>query len=142
MNEISIRTEIRALIDEKISAGIAIRADWVAAGVLENKNRISGEDKEFYLTCAYNDIRRMAKEVIGKFKVGGETPEQLILPGFRHLCKAYPMVRDEEVVLVPVDQCTTAELLARAAQLDEMADGCLAHSQEIRAHVTAKAEAA
>lgn len=142
MNEISIRTEIRALIDEKISAGVAIRADWVAAGILESKSKITGEDKEFYLTCAYNDIRRMAKEVIGKFKVSDETPEQLILPGFKHLCKAYPMIRDDDVVLVPVDQCTTAELLLRAEQLDEMAVGCRAHAKEIRTYVMAKAEAA
>ena len=142
MNDISIRTEIRALIDEKISAGVAIRADWVAVGILGTKDKIEGDDAEFYRVCAYNEIRRIAKEVIGKFKATDETPEQLVLPGFTHLCKAYPMERDGEVVLVPVDQCTTAELLARAAQLHDMAAGCIAHADEIRAYVLAKAEAA
>lgn len=142
MNDISIRTEIRAIIDEKISAGIAIRADWVAVGVLGTKDKIEGDDAEFYRVCAYNEIRRIAKEVIGKFKATDETPAQLVLPGFTHLCKAYPMDRDGEVVLVPVDQCTTAELLTRAAQLHDMAVGCVAHADEIRAYVTARAEAA
>lgn len=142
MNEISVRSDIRALIDEKLSAGVAVRADWVAVGILEIRNKISGEDEPFYRVCAYHEVRRLAKEVIGKFRVSDETPEQLVLPGFKHLCKAYPMERDEEVVLVPVDQCSTAELLLRAEQLDGMADGCRAHAGEIRAYVMAKAEAA
>lgn len=142
MDQISIRSEIRAAIDDKLSAGVAIRADWVAVGILEAKDKISGDDREFYRVCAYNEIRRIAKEVIGKFKTGPETPEQLVLPGFKHLCKAYPMERGEEIVLVPVDQCTTAELLARAKQLDEMAKGCEAHAKEIRIYVLAKSEAA
>ncbi len=142
MNDISIRTEIRAVIDEKISAGVAIRADWVAVGILGTKDKIEGDDAEFYRVCAYNEIRRIAKEVIGKWKATDETPAQLVLPGFTHLCKAYPMERDGEVVLVPVDQCSVAELLARAEQLDDMAVGCRAHASEIRAYVMAKAEAA
>lgn len=142
MSETSVTDEIHALIDEKIAAGVAVRADWVAAGILEIKNKISGDDEPFYRVCAYRDIVRIAKRVIGKFEVTDTTPEQLILPGFTHLCKAYPMEREDEVVLVPVDQCTTAELLARADQLDDMAAGCRAHAKEIRAYVMAKSEAA
>lgn len=142
MSDISIRTEVRAVIDEKISAGVAVRADWVAVGILEAKAGIEGADAEFYRVCAYNEIRRIAKEVLGKWKATDETPEQLVLPGFTHLCKAYPMERNGEVVLVPVDQCTASELLHRAEQLDEMAAGCRAHAKEIRAYVMAKAEAA
>jgi len=142
MNDTSIRTEVRGVIDGKISAGVAVRADWVAVGILETKARIEGADAEFYRVCAYNEIRRIAKEVLGKWKATDETPEQLVLPGFTHLCKAYPMERDGEVVLVPVDQCTVSELLRRAEQLDEMAAGCRAHAKEIRAYVIAKGEAA
>lgn len=142
MSEASVTDEIHALIDEKIAAGIAVRADWVASGILEIKNKISGEDEPFYRVCAYRDIVRIAKRVIGKYEPTDTTPEQLVLPGFKHLCKAYPMARDGEVVLVPVDQCSTAELLARAGQLDEMAAGCVAHAEEIRAYVAARSEAA
>ena len=142
MSDTSIRTEVHAVIEEKISAGVAIRADWVAVGILEAKAGIEGADAEFYRVCAYNEIRRIAKEVLGKWKATDETPAQLVLPGFTHLCKAYPMERDGEVVLVPVDQCSTSELLLRAEQLDEMAAGCRAHAKEIRAYVMAKAEAA
>ncbi|MGQ3297726.1 hypothetical protein [Reyranella sp.] len=142
MSDTSIRTEVRAVIEEKISAGVAIRADWVAVGILETKSKVEGDDAEFYRVCAYNEIRRIAKEVLGKWKATDETPAQLVLPGFTHLCKAYPMERDGEVVLVPVDQCSASELLLRAEQLDEMAAGCRAHAKEIRAYLLAKSEAA
>lgn len=142
MSDTSITEEIHALIDEKIATGVAVRADWVAAGILEMKNRISGEDEPFYRVCAYRDIVRIAKRVIGKFETTDTTPEQLVLPGFKHLCKAYPMNRDGDVVLVPVDRCDVAELLARADQLDDMAAGCRAHANEIRTYVLARSEAA
>lgn len=48
------------------------------------------------------------------------------------------MMRDGDVVIVPVDQCTDDELKARAAQLDEMAKGCMAHALEIREYVLAR----
>ena len=140
MSSIDVTDEIHALIDEKISAGIAVRADWIAASILELKNKISGEDEPFYRVCAYREVVRIAKRVIGKFEVTDSTPEQLILPGFNHLCKAYPMQRDEEVVLVPVDLCSTEELLERAVQLENMAAGCVAHAEEIRAYLMARAE--
>lgn len=142
MDDISVTKEIHALIDEKIAAGVAVRADWIAAGIIESKNNISGEDAPFYRVCAHRDIVRIAKRAIGKYEPSANTPEQLTFPGFKHLCKAYPLERDGEVVLVPVDQCTTAELLLRAEQLDGMAEGCRAHAREIRAFVLAKTEAA
>lgn len=139
MNETSVTEEIRKLIDEKIASGVVVRADWVAAGILEIKSNIDGEDVEFYRVCAYRDIVRIAKRVIGKFEVTDMTPEQLILPGFKHLCRAYPMEREGSIVLVPVDMCTDNELHDRAHQLEEMAKGCRAHAREILDYVAARA---
>jgi hypothetical protein len=142
MDDTSVTKEIHALIDEKIAAGVTVRADWIAAGIIESKSNITGDDAPFYRVCAHRDIVRIAKRAIGKYEPGGNTPEQLVLPGFKHLCRAYPMQRDGEVVLVPVDLCSNAELLARAEQLDEMAEGCRSHAKEIRTYVMAKGEAA
>lgn len=138
MNENSVTEEIRAMIDDKIASGIAVRADWIAAGILEIKNKIDGEDMPFYRVCAYRDIVRVAKRVIGKYDATDNTPEQLVLPGFKHLCKAYPMERDGAVMLVPVTLCTGEELVARAALLEEMAKGCRAHAAEILDYVAAR----
>jgi len=142
MSETSITSDIHALIDDKIATGVVVKAEWIAAGIIKVKDKISGEDLEFYRVCAYRDIVRIAKRAIGKYAPSANTPEQLVLPGFKHLCKAYPMERDGDIVLVPVNQCTSAELLARAVQLDGMADGCRAHAKEIRAFVAAGEEAA
>lgn len=142
VNEHSVTSEIRALIDDKIAAGVEVRADWVAAGIIEMKDKIDGDDLPFYRVCAYRDVVRIAKRVIGKFEVTDATPDQLVLPGFKHLCKAYPMERDGAVVLVPVNLCTEAELLARASQLQDMAKGCRAHASEILDYLAARVEAA
>ena len=32
MSDTSIRTEVRAAVEEKITAGVAVRADWIAVG--------------------------------------------------------------------------------------------------------------
>lgn len=141
MDETSVTEEIHRLIDDKIATGAIVRADWVAAGILEIKSNIDGEDVPFYRVCAYRDIVRVAKRVIGKYEADDTTPDQLLLPGFKHLCKAYPMVRDGIPMIVPVDQCTEAELRRRAADLEKMAEGCRAHAREIREYIAARAAA-
>lgn len=138
MNEQSVTAEIRALIDDKLASGVVVQAEWVATGILEIKSKADGEDMPFYRVCAYREVVRIAKRVIGKYETTDDTPTQLLLPGFKHLCKAYPMEREGVVVLVPVTMCTDAELRARAAQLEEMAKGCRAHAREILDYVAAR----
>lgn len=142
MNDNSVTKEIRALIESKINAGVVVRADWVAAGILAMKDKIDGDDVPFYRVCAYRDIVRIARSVVDKYDATDDTPEQLVLPGFKHLCKAYPMIRDGIAVLVPVTLCTTEELIERAARLEEMAKGCRAHAREILDYVAARKVAA
>lgn len=143
MNEDSVRAEIHKLIDEKIATGVAVKVDWIAAEILQLKCDITGEDAPFYRVCTFKEVKREAKRAIGKYDATDRTPEQLALPGFKHLCRAYPISRDEdEIMLVPVTQCSDDELLARADQLDEMAKGCRAHAREIRAYVRARKAAA
>lgn len=138
MSEHSVTEEIHKLIDEKIESGIVVHADWIAASILSIKDQIDGDDAPFYRVCAYRDVVRIAKRVIGKFQADDTTPAQLVLAGFEHLCKAYPMDRDGAVVLVPVTLCTDAELLDRASQLEKQAKGCRAHAREILDYVAAR----
>lgn len=142
MNETSVTEEIHKLIDDKINSGVVVHADWIAASILSIKDQIEGDDAPFYRVCAYRDVVRIAKRVIGKFKADDTTPEQLVLAGFEHLCKAYPMDRNGAVVLVPVTLCTDEELLARAAQLEKQAKGCRAHARELLDYVAARELAA
>lgn len=136
MEDISITAEVHKLVDEKFSAGVLVQTHWIAQEILANHADIEGPDAEWYRVCTFKEVCRIAKSAIGKFKAEGSTSEQLLLPGFRHLCKAYPLTRDGDLVLVPVDQCSDRELLDRAEELEKMAKGCVDHAAEIRGYVT------
>lgn len=142
MEEINITAEVHKLVDQKFAAGVLVQTHWVAQEILASHDDIEGEDAAWYRVCTFKEVCRIAKSAIGKFRAEDVTCEQLLLPGFRHLCKAYPLTREGELVLVPVDQCTDAELLARADDLDKMAKGCVDHAAEIREYVLVRASEA
>jgi len=141
VSEASVTEEIHRLIDEKIAGGVIVNVDWIAQEILASKDKIEGDDAAFYRVCTFREICRQAKRAIGKYAPDDATPEQLVLPGFKHLCRAYPVTRDGDVRLVPVSLCTDDELAERARQLDEMAKGCRAHAREIREYVRARSVA-
>lgn len=142
MDEQSIRSEMHKIAQGRIDAGEVTSLDEIVHGVLVKRPHIEGDDASFYRVHAFDDLRRIAKSVVGKYAAKDTTDAELLLPGFKHLCKAYPMTRDDEVVIVPVDMCTDDELKARAAQLDEMAKGCTAHALEIREYLIARTRVA
>lgn len=143
MDDNSVTAEVHKLIDEKISSGVIVNIDWAAAEILAGKAGIEGDDAPFYRVCTFKEVQRIVRRAIGKYDATDTTADQLVLPGFKHLCKAYAITRYGDVVLVPVTKCSTQELLARAEFLDEMAKGCRAHAREIREYVSARdAEAA
>lgn len=63
---------------------------------------------------------------------------QLVLDGFEHLQIAYTFEREGRTVLVPVDQCSEIELERRAREYDDMANGCRAHSRELREYIATR----
>lgn len=142
MSDDSITTDIHRHIDDKLAAGALVHPAFVATEILDEKKAIAGDDAPFYRTLAYKQLLRLVAAAIGKYAPTDETPKQLAFPGFKHLVKAYPMTRDGDSVLVPIELCTDAELLARAEQLDEMAKGCRDHGVEIRKYVKARAKIA
>lgn len=142
MDDTSVTAEIHKLVDDKIASGVVVHVEWVAAEILNLKCNIDGDDAPFYRVCTFKEVVRLAKRAIGKYDAKDTTAEQLVLPGFKHLCKAYPIDRDGVSVLVPITLCTDAELFDRANQLEEMAKGCVAHANEIREFLLAREAAA
>ena len=142
MDDINITREIHRIIDDKLEAGVTVVVDWVAREIINGKHEISGADAPFYRVCTFKEVCRLVKRAIGKFDAGDTTSEQLDLPGFKHLQKAYPIARGGSIELVPVTACSDDELLERAAQLEEMAKGCRAHAREIRQYTSARSVAA
>ena len=138
MNEDSITPDIHRLIDQRIADGIAVHVDWVARAILADRPHVEGEDAPFYRDCTFKEVSRLVKRAIGKFDAADQTPTELLLPGFDHLPRAYPIERSGQRVLVPIERCTDDELQARRDELVAMSDGCLAHARELDAFIMAR----
>lgn len=142
MSETSITDEVHHLIDDKLSAGYPVNPAWVVTELLAKHDKIEGDDVEFYRVCASKELYRIVSGAVGRYNPRGKTDEQLTLPGWKRLVKAYPIERNGDTVLVPIDKCTDAELQAHAASLDEMARGCRAHAAELRQYLKSRKIAA
>lgn len=138
MAEDTLTAEIHKLIDDKLATGVVVHPNFVATEILNAKSAIEGDDAPFYRTQTFKQVLGLVRSVCGKYAPTDTTPEQLVFPGFKHLTRAYPVNRDGDNLLVPVELCSDAELLARAVQLDEMAKGCRQHAAEIRKYVRAR----
>lgn len=135
----NLYSEIRKFIQDRMDAGIILRAEWVTAEILGQKEEPDCEDADFYLICARNHVAEIVKKCIGKYRPKAVTDTQIILPGFEHMQSGYLVEREGVRVLVPTDMLTDAELLARAEEYDAMALGCRAHAKEIRDFVERRA---
>jgi hypothetical protein len=143
MNYENVASEIRKFIADKIAQGDHIVVEWLTNEIVSSKSNIEGEDAPFYRTCAYSYVKDVVKRSVGKYdKRAPETDKQIVMAGFDHLQVAYTVERSGDVVLVPVDQVTDDELLARALEYDAIAEGCINHAQEIRSYVRARNERA
>ena len=130
-----VTREIRRIIQDKLDAGLSVRVEWLTTEIIASKDQIDGEDADFYIACGVDFIKNAVKRVIGEFKPKPDQNAQIIMPGFDHLQKAYTVMRDEQVTLVPVTMLTDPELEARAQEYEAMAAGCTAHADEIRTFI-------
>lgn len=128
----SLYSEVREYIQDQLSAGVIIRAEWVTAGILHAKAEPECEDADFYLLCARAHLAEIVKRCIGKYKAATVTDDQLVLPGFDHLQRGYQVERENVRLLVPTDLLTDDEIEARASEYEAMAAGCRAHARELR----------
>lgn len=142
MDEFKIRSEINQIVAENLANGVVVDVDMLVLGLMQKRGKIEGEGADFYRVHTFKDLKRIATRVIGKYDAKDKTEADLVLPGFKHLCKAYPMNREGKSVLVPVNQCSDFELIARASQLEDMASGCVSHAGELREYVLARGSAA
>tara|TARA_R110000868_G_scaffold25149_10_gene98243 strand:+ start:1510 stop:1941 length:432 start_codon:yes stop_codon:yes gene_type:complete len=137
-----VTREVRRVVQDKIDAGVAIRVEWLTTEILAMKDKIEGEDADFYIACGADFIKKTVKRVIGEYEPQAQTFAQIVMEGFDYLQKAYTVSRDNETTLVPVTMLSDAELEVRAQEYEAMAKGCIKHSLEIRAFIMCRSEAA
>ncbi len=150
-----LTTEIKQIISDGIDAGRVMPAHWIVHTVLRKHPIVYDQDKvgtsrcdSDYAELARHELARQhVRRVLRLFK--NPEPELPTLPGFCRLLKAYSTTReddffttdddddDEELnaTIVPVEQMTDDELLARADYYDAMSDGCREHARELRRYV-------
>lgn len=134
-----IQDLIFKMVASKIDAGQVVNMHWATTEIMNNYSDISGADCDFYRIAAKHYISDQVKKSIQKFEPKSDgNNEQLVLDGFEHLQKAYPVKRGDDRELVPVDQIDDAELLERADEYERMAKGCMDHAAEIRIYVESR----
>ncbi len=132
MSETSIYPEVRKIIADKITNGEVVIIDWLTHEIIASKAGIEGPDTEFYRVCAFTHVKDVVKRCVGKYDAKPSTDRQLVLDGFEYLQVAYSVMREGEIVLVPVDQLTDAEIEDRAKEYEAMAVGLRSHARELR----------
>jgi hypothetical protein len=128
-----IKAEIRTLIGDRTRDGVVIHAAWLTTEVMGKYSEVHGDDAALYVILAHKALGEIVKECIGKYEPKAQTEGQLVLPGFDHVQRAYPVVRGGERVLVPTDLLTDEEIDDRCEDLRVMARGCIAHVKELEA---------
>lgn len=130
-----LRREIHRIIDDHLTAGRKIVWAWLVKDVLDRHPLPLIRDHDFNLTCRHIAVGECAREVLRDLKLAASDPAKVsgtgTLPGYEHLNRGYPLDRDGEIVIVPIDQMTRSERLERAQQYRAMARGCIAHAREL-----------
>lgn len=135
-----IQALIARMVSAKIDAGEVVNMHWAATEILNTYSGIDGRDADFYRITARHYVADQVKRSIQKFEPRPEQADaQLVLDGFKHLQKAYPVEHDGERQLVPISMIPDEILLQRAAEYERMAESCMAHAYEIREFVRSRA---
>lgn len=137
-----IQTLIANLVSDKINEGQVVNMQWATKEIIDTYSDIEGNDVDFYLITARYYVGDLVKRCIKKYEPSADHPnEQLVMDGFEHLQKAYPVDRGEGREIVPVSQLSDAELEDRAADYEKMAAGCKKHALEIRQYIDSRSAA-
>lgn len=134
-----ISRQIQALIQERIDSSEQIRRTEVVQEIIASHGTITGEGKEFYTCCTQNTVYHIAKKVIDKLeKTNPEDNDQMALPmdGFS-VKKAYsfPTEEGDDVVIIPIGQCTREQLEHRREEFLSQAEGLLKHAEGLGRYI-------
>jgi hypothetical protein len=139
-----LAAEIRGIIEKGIADGQPMPATELAAAVLALHPLpppYGGANVRDFVTFAcYWLVREQVHKILANMKTRRDQ-RQHMLPGFERVLPAYIVMRPNPApgsagepveTIVPVAQMTVAELEAKAAEYDTMADGCRQHADQLR----------
>lgn len=128
-----IDAEITDFVRDLIAQQQPVKTDWVVHGLMQQHQGLEGEDAPFYLTCAYGFVRTRVRGVLRKLGLVVELDDdtQPALPGWQHLQQAYVVERDQASHIVPIEQMSFEEIMAKADEYRVMGQGCFSHADEL-----------
>ena len=131
--------ELKQLIHKEMQLGIeqgqVVDAVYLTHRVTAAMGAIPEElpGADWLTLCQYGYTRRLVGSVLRVFKEAEEEhSEQLLMPGFQHLQKAYLTTRDGRQVIVPLPLLTDEEIDAKCEQMIGMEKGLAKHREELQ----------
>lgn len=101
-----LRREIQDMIQADLAAGNIVRRGWVVSTILGRHPLPPMPDRDFNSCCRSGFVANEVRTVLQDWKKEDDDPEgvssQPTLPGFARLRLAYPVLRDRELVIVPI----------------------------------------
>lgn len=52
-----VTREVRRIVQDRINSGAAVRVEWLTTEILAMKDRIEGEDADFYIACGTDFVK-------------------------------------------------------------------------------------
>lgn len=141
-------TEVRKIIADRSVDGAIINRAWLVTAVLSNHKRKRLD--EFSICCRQlavsaavdKALARLKREDEGEVDPDVTSLELPRLPGHEHLRQIYPIKRDGQIFLVPIDQLTTEERDTKAATYDKASATYAEHAAELRRYRPSRRSAA
>jgi hypothetical protein len=133
-SEKDLKEEVHIIINEMLADGQRVPQNYVISSIMANHEQIEGKDKDFYVICARNHIRKVVFDVLRTYDVS-ETNEdnlQFTFPGMKHLMSAYRIQDKGESIVVPLLKLTHEERVAKRDQLYKLAESTKEHGDEMK----------
>jgi hypothetical protein len=141
-----VRSEINAVLDQLQARGEAVQPQWVTHEICSRHRAglaVLGadaptaqvDDRDFWEYAGYAQTRKLTTRCVNEREQPDARADNPVLPGFEYLHHYYVHTRDGVDVMVPIEQSTDDELLAKAATYETLAASCTAHATELRRYV-------
>ena len=134
MKQSQLEAEVGELIQAKLEHGERTVEAWLVSELLQMHPGIEGDDESFYLLCADYHLRATVKLVLRKCGVLDKKGDasQRPFPGFPKVQRGYLLEEDGQMVMVPTDKMTKAQLFGKADDYEAMGRGCFEHADQLR----------
>lgn len=126
--------EIWEVVDEITNSGAEPPKSWITRGVLKRHPAPEGPDQELFHFSLQETVGRAVRRAMGRLKAKEDQMDQheLLMPGYKRLQRFYLVPRDDEHVVVRLENMSCADIDAKIAEYQSMAEGCRQHVQELR----------